>query len=225
LIVSSNKQKNLIVYSNKVCDLLTFSQRFHLCRIALSDNKYQVIKLPAGIDASVFDEMYLGKSEKGVYCAVVENEDYRLQVLFLDESSGRMEWVFKYDINLAPLVVNLSRNHNRRIDRPWTLQDGNRHIDHGQGVKVPEDLQWDSDDDNVLDIEDTGEKFRYDYIFLFGFHPFKEVVFLFLSNQRVFACHLKSSKIQDLGQMKVPYHGDVIDTAFVYTPCRMGDLC
>ncbi|XP_039780929.1 uncharacterized protein LOC120648270 [Panicum virgatum] len=140
-------------------------------RIALSDNKYQVIKLPAGIDASVFDEMYLGKSEKGVYCAVVENEDYRLLVLFLDESGGRMEWVFKYDINLAPLVVNLSRNHNRRIDRPWTLQDGNRHIDHGQGVKVPEDLQWDSDDDNVLDIEDTGEKFRYDYIFFVWVSP------------------------------------------------------
>ena len=74
----------------------------------MSDNKYQVIKLPAGIDASVFDEMYLGKSEKGVYCAVVENEDYRLQVLFLDESGGRMEWVFKYDINLAPLVVHLA---------------------------------------------------------------------------------------------------------------------
>jgi len=44
--------------------------------------------------------MYLGKSEKGVYSAVVENQDYRLQVLFLDESGGRMEWVFKYDINL-----------------------------------------------------------------------------------------------------------------------------
>ena len=91
---------NLIVCSDKVCDLLTFSQRLHLCRIALSDNKYQVIKLPAGIEASVYDQMYLGKSEKGVYSAVVENQDYRLQVLFLDESGGRMEWVFKYDINL-----------------------------------------------------------------------------------------------------------------------------
>ena len=49
-----------------------------------------------------------------------------------------------------------------------------------------EDLQWDSDDDNVLDIEDRDEKYLYDYIALFGFHPFKEVVFLFLSNQRVF---------------------------------------
>jgi hypothetical protein len=102
--------------------------------------------------------MYLGKSEKGVYCAVIENQDYRLQVLLLDESDGRMEWVFKYDINLEPLVVHLSRNRDGRIDRPWTLQDGDRHNDDSQGVKVQEDLQWDSDDDNVLGIEDRGEK-------------------------------------------------------------------
>ncbi|RLN38739.1 hypothetical protein C2845_PM01G02530 [Panicum miliaceum] len=136
-----------------------------------------------------------------------------------------MEWVFKYDINLAPLVVHLSRNRDGRTDRPWTLQDGNRQNDDDQGVKVQEDLQWDSDDDNVLDIEDRGDKYRYAYISLFGFHPFKEVVFLFLSNERVVACHLKSSKIQDLGPLRVPYLGDVIGTAFVYTLCRMGDLC
>ncbi|CAL4928970.1 unnamed protein product [Urochloa decumbens] len=186
-------------------------------------NKYQVIKLPAGINASVYDQLYLGKSKKGVHCALVDNDDYRLQVLFLSEFGGNIEWISKYDIDLRALVAHLSRNNC--IPGPWTLlQDGN-----SPGVEVGENPQWDSDNDNVLDIEeeDRGEKCRFFEcsISIFGFHPFKEVVFLFLSNERVVACHLKSSKIQDLGQLVVDYRGDVIDTAFVYTPCRMGDLC
>jgi hypothetical protein len=52
------------------------------------------------------------------------------------------------------------------------------------------------------------------------------VVFLYLPcKQRVAACHLNNSKIQNLGRLQVDYLGEVIDTAFVYTPCRMGGLC
>nr|CAB3502076.1 unnamed protein product [Digitaria exilis] len=197
----------------------------YVMRITLSDSKYQVIKLPAGINASVYDEIYLGRSKKGVYCAVADNnndDEKRLQVLFLDELGDRIEWIVKYEIDLE---AHLYRNRDCIINRPWRLQDDNQHEDCSQGVTAGYDLLWDSDDDNLIDIQDTGEKYRCGYISIFGFHPFKEVVFLCTWDDRVMACHLKSSKIQDLGQVKTEYHGDVIDIAFVYTPYRVGELC
>jgi hypothetical protein len=45
--------------------------------------------------------MYLGKSEKGIYLAT-KHIEYQLQVWTLSESSGQMEWVLKYHIDLEP---------------------------------------------------------------------------------------------------------------------------
>lgn len=173
------------------------------------------------MNASVYDEPYLGRSEKGVYYAAVDYTDEKrlLQVLFLDELGDKIEWVVKYEIDL--LEAQLYRNRDCIINRPWRLQDDNQ--DCSQGVTVGDNLLWDSDNDDIQDTDD--EKYRCGYVSIFGFHPFKEVVFLCLWDDTVVACHLKTSKIQDLGQVKLQYNGDMIDTAFVYTPCRTGDLC
>jgi hypothetical protein len=51
-------------------------------------------------------------------------------------------------------------------------------------------LDWNSDEDNALDIDDDmGRRkscFR-PYIDVFGFHPYKEILFLCLSDSRVVA--------------------------------------
>ncbi|KAM0930397.1 hypothetical protein ACQ4PT_001093 [Festuca glaucescens] len=89
-----------------------------------------------------------------------------------------------------------------------------------------EDCEWNSDDDNVMNIED------YDIcsgsISFLGFHPYKEVIFLGLTSLVAVPYHLKSSKVQYLGRMrprdynKSPTNG--IYEAFPYTPCMIGEL-
>ena len=65
-------------------------------------------------------------------------------------------------------------------------------------------------------------------IYFLGFHPYKEVVFLRLTKLVGVAYHLKSSKVQYLGDMRPkdydnsPTNG--IYEAFSYTPCMIGEL-
>lgn len=86
---------------------------FDFCRISLLDGKYQVIK-PPPVDTEVIPDpkLYLGKSQKGVYCALDDHYVY-----ILDESYGKMKWVLKTSICFR----------YRQTDRPkpWTLQDIN----------------------------------------------------------------------------------------------------
>lgn len=72
--------------------LYVHCQSDFFCRISTSDgnNKYQVIKHPMGIEPNEHPELHLGRSENGVYCAVVDL-NFRLKVWILKESSGRME--------------------------------------------------------------------------------------------------------------------------------------
>ena len=81
--------------------------------------------------------LYLGKSSNGVYCALIyHNVQHQLQVWFLDESCGRMEWEFKYDIKFSPVIAKFSLveykdglpNKNKYKDRnlrPWIFLRGN----------------------------------------------------------------------------------------------------
>ncbi|KAM0832003.1 hypothetical protein ACQ4PT_065176 [Festuca glaucescens] len=86
--------------------------------------------------------------------------------------------------------------------------------------------EWNSDDDNVLNIEDYD--LCYNEISFLGFHPYKEVVFLGSTQLVAVAYHLKSSKVQYLGEMRPrDYHRSPtngIYEAFPYTPCMIGEL-
>jgi hypothetical protein len=90
-----------------------------------------------------------------------------------------------------------------------------------------EDHEWNSDDENVLNIEDLSTS--YGGITFLGFHPYKDVVFLGLTMSLVgVAYHMKSSKVQYLGKMRSkdydhsPTNG--IYESFPYTPCLIGEL-
>ena len=84
-----------------------------------NDNKYQMVRSPAtwsqlGAERATF---YLGKSEKGVYSALLYWVDYgrcpQFRVWFLKEEEEEeendhihMEWVLKTNISLPPLLAN-----------------------------------------------------------------------------------------------------------------------
>jgi hypothetical protein len=208
-----------------------------IMRIALSDYRYRVIKLPAGLTSIVYYNLHLGKSKNGVYFAVTPR-GLQLQVWFLDEddSSNKAKWLLKYDINLQAVKAHFKgQSRDYPVDRPWVLRWNGRCYDDGKGKgkgKGEVEQEWDFDgDDNVLDIEEgegSIDEMRCDItgcVSVLGFHPFKEVAFLHLPHSgRIVACHLDSSKLQDLGPLGYCGTDDPVDTTFVYAPCWLGEL-
>uniref|UniRef100_A0A0E0KLZ0 F-box associated domain-containing protein n=1 Tax=Oryza punctata TaxID=4537 RepID=A0A0E0KLZ0_ORYPU len=218
--------------------LYVYYQNKFVMRISLSNGKYQVIKPPLDCEGMAYTNLYLGKSVKGVYCAV-HHLASPFSIYILDESSDRMEWVFKDSCSIQPYQI---------IDGPgpWTLQDINNReqgfeYEDGNNEAVVEDrFEWDSDNDNVIKtnsrssggyinfLVDTTRRGRYNsggYIDFLGFHPYKEVIFLSDTLRRGLAYHLNSSKIQDLGNLRPTNYGTevgiqpFIQKSFPYTPC------
>ncbi|CAN6281893.1 unnamed protein product [Urochloa humidicola] len=189
-----------------------------ITRITLSSDKYQVINLPAGIDASKNYHLCLGKSRNGVHFALLDYQ-HRLQVWFLDETDGKIEWVLKHGANLEALKL-FPPEHT---DRPWILQEGNYDKRSNREPILEKEMDWYSDDDNAADIEEVGKKYSCLYIEVFGFHPYREIIFLFL-NHTVVAYYFNSSKVQELGELRIKHRYQIIDEAFMYTPCWAGDL-
>lgn len=215
--------------------LYVYCQNKFVMRISLSNGKYQVIKSPLDCEGMAYTNLYLGKSVKGVYCAVHHLASH-FSIYILDESSGKMEWVFKDSCSIQPCQI---------IDGPgpWTLQDINNQeqgveYEDGNSEAVVEDrFEWDSDNDNVIEtnssggyinfLVDTKRRGRYNsggYIDFLGFHPYKEVIFLSDTLRRGLAYHLNSSKIQDLGNLRPTNYGTevgiqpFIQESFPYTP-------
>jgi len=203
----------------------------------LSNDKYRVIKSPAGNA-----ELYLGKSEKGIYCASFQGRCSRLQVWILNESCASMEWVLKHDRGLLQLLMKnkleeprlnyYNPNHNQKVRGPWILQDTN--YNYNKGVKmmalVRKKFVWssdDSDDDETSEcgVDPDGRSFYCGYFDILGFHPYKEIIFLSQSIRRGLAYHLNGSTIQDLGNLYPKGYEDelsneqLIESSFPYTPC------
>ena len=122
---------------------INISQIFDSCRISLSNGKYQVIKPPLYCERMAYTNHYLGKSVKGVYCAVHHLTSH-FAIYILDESSGRMEWVFKDFCSIEPCQI---------IDGPgpWTLHDinsqeqGFEYEDGNREEAVEGRFEWDSE--------------------------------------------------------------------------------
>ncbi|XBI31495.1 hypothetical protein VPH35_055055 [Triticum aestivum] len=177
--------------------------------ITLSHGKYEVIKSPTGSKTKRAD-LYLGKSRKGVYCALVRNcRSYRLQVWLLTQVCGKMKWRVKIDISLLPVVAKFSWIFRVENSRPWSLHEGNCNRDGEEPLAT------------VLEGVDNAEsEYMHGDIYFLGFHPYKEIAFLWVSRKRVVAYHLCSSNVQDLGELRLQSVGD----SFPYTPCWTGEL-
>ncbi|XP_044444586.1 uncharacterized protein [Triticum aestivum] len=199
-------------------------------RLSLSDGKYRVIELPTNIEESVEVRTYIGKSERGVYFSAIHDGD-RLQVWNLMESSERIDWMSKkpidIDLSVSAIVQSGWSDHFEVIGKTWIFDDVNDVDGNIRKIRI-ENLDWDSDDDNVVNIEDCSKYFG-SHVFFLGFHPYKEVVFLGLISYRrvvAMACHLNSTKFQYLGRLHPRDYScdDYIQGPFIYTPCMIGYL-
>ena len=215
-------------------------------RITIANHRYRIIKLPGDFvgNQNISVDPYLGKSQEGVYYALVIGL-CRLQIWFLKEyqssyssysnsycggingDGGGMEtttmdheheWVLKHDADLGPVLA-----------AGYTLNDGGQqwiwhNIDtkkkNKESLVKEEEFEWnDSDDENGSAGEDRQYKGYISQVF--GFHPFKEIVFLYDTATRVVAYHYNRSKVQDLGVLQVR---ERVSRSFSYTPCWMPDL-
>ncbi|TVU47507.1 hypothetical protein EJB05_07110, partial [Eragrostis curvula] len=197
-----------------------FTKSMLFCRLFLANCKFQVIKTPIGIEETNYVRAYLGQSKKGLYFATIHNHS-EFRVWILDESCDQMEWILEHHVNLDPYASwpAVHSNYRERIDGPWIL-DGAK--SDSNVMKSDDDLEWDSDEDNILD----GDKLQcIDYIL--GFHPYKEIVFLMTSFTGI-AYHLNSSKVQYLGKLRPNdyfyTHSAGLYESFLYTPCMIGEL-
>ncbi|TVU27525.1 hypothetical protein EJB05_30142, partial [Eragrostis curvula] len=191
--------------------LYVHCQNDSVMRITLRNDKYQMISSPAENQELV---TYLGKSEKGVYSALLSqgrNRWPRFRVWLLNESSGQMVWVLKTDTSLQAMVENFRMDYT---GTPWIV-----HYERGDASAEDDDeSEWDFDGGIVLhEAQDKVATHNRKIVFL-GFHPYKEVAFFFTS-LRVVSYHLNSSKVQELGSLHEP-----IDRSFPYTACWMGEL-
>lgn len=103
---------------------------------------------------------------------------------------------------------------------PWILHEGNCNRD-GEEALVEDKFEWDFDKAIVLEAVDNAEsEYMHGHIYFLGFHPYKEIAFLWVARRRVVAYHLCSSNVQDLGELLPQSVGD----SFPYTPCWTGEL-
>ncbi|RLN15971.1 hypothetical protein C2845_PM02G02990 [Panicum miliaceum] len=145
-------------------------------RISFSNNKYRVIKPPIGTE--VFQDFYLGKSEKGVCCGLVDYSDNmcRLRVWNLQEPGGRMEWVLKHQTDLQLLLTH--HKYDEQSEGPWILQDANyyqRASEYNNEEEIAQmDLGWDSNNNDNIQNEGMVDARSNGFIGFLGFHPYKE---------------------------------------------------
>jgi hypothetical protein len=132
------------------------------------------------------------------------------------ESSERIDWELKHHIDLNPCAKSRYRDW-AVFEKTWILDSGNNDL------LVTENSDWDSEDDNIVDIQDSTQAL-FSYICFLGFHPFKEVVFLALTGGVGVAYHLNSSKFQYLGIADPTDYPHGIYESFLYTPCMIGPL-
>ncbi|CAL4943586.1 unnamed protein product [Urochloa decumbens] len=214
-------------------------------RMSLASDKYHVTKLPTGIEAKGYPQIYLGKSAEGIYCAAIKGR-CRVQIWNLAESGCNMEWVLKHDKHLCKWLAKHKLEHTRpyehgqKVRGPWTLQDINYYYDEhdtdddsmeapveeefecSSQVPADEKSAWSSDDECISD------KYYHGSMDILGFRPFEEIIFLSESITRGLAYHFNSSKVEVLGNIyPEEYHyeddnGQLIESSFPYTPCWLG---
>uniref|UniRef100_A0A453N2Z6 F-box domain-containing protein n=1 Tax=Aegilops tauschii subsp. strangulata TaxID=200361 RepID=A0A453N2Z6_AEGTS len=230
LLAGHSPLTNCIYHHDSLMFILIYFIRFvYVCRMSLSDHTHRVIKLPGTGELIAYSYHHLGRSSRGVYCAILDRSN-RLQVWYLSESCSRIKWVLKHDTCLKTFEHD---DYAQQLGRQWILQNVNvrkEGPEHKAPVDEKYDYDWNSDEDSVLDTEDIVEEVEdvledenNKYYFFLGFHPYKEVVFLNSSTSRGLAYDWVNSKFQDLARSWTwPVYGlsyGKIDASFPYTPC------
>jgi len=155
----------------------------------------------------------------------------RLWVWTLNESNGQMEWVPKDQSNLKINTYSWWLE-NIKFDEPkyWTSDYQPEYwmfnLDNwrkNQDVSLKQNVCWNSDDDNIVDVLEDKQEEGHGYVKFLGSHPYKEVMFLCCDGDAV-AFHLNSPKLQYLGTIHLNTYNRGIHESFVYMTCLIGDL-
>uniref|UniRef100_A0A0E0MPV4 F-box domain-containing protein n=1 Tax=Oryza punctata TaxID=4537 RepID=A0A0E0MPV4_ORYPU len=145
--------------------------------------------------------------------------DSRLQIWYLNEneSSGCS--------SMTPMLASYPSNNG---GRQWIWHNAETKQDKSRELPVnEEEFEWaidDDDDDNSGGA--SGEDNHYDgYIdMILGFHPFKDIVFLYDTDIRVVAYHYNKAKVQDLGMLFIERSTERVLASYPYTPYWICDL-
>ncbi|CAM0954520.1 unnamed protein product [Alopecurus aequalis] len=204
---------------------------FTVMRISLLDNKYRVIKMPTDMGKGEYCDVYLGRSKEGLCCASFHHL-CKLRVWILDDSGGMIEWVLKHHIDIYNSVSPVRRNFEED-GGSWILEDADSG-EHQNLQDVNKDkalarskVEWDSDNDDIVDDESNVVQSYIGYIKILGFHPFKDAIFLDLSQHKTVAYHLNTSMVHVLGRSRPDnYSSDAasITSSFPYTSCLIADF-
>ncbi|TVU10136.1 hypothetical protein EJB05_43646, partial [Eragrostis curvula] len=119
------------------------------------DATYRVIKSPIDRTVCYSDvKSFLGRSEKGVYFAAIYKWQLRVWILDTGSSPYRAEWVLKHNRVLKPDDWYAAANdyHRIQLDGPWIL-------DENEKRKTRADVDWSSDDDDVIQTVDSAQEF------------------------------------------------------------------
>jgi hypothetical protein len=127
-----------------------------------------------------------------------------------------------------PLPASLDPSvdeEDREPDDPCRLMESVHGSDDKAETLPKDDLEWDSDNDNILSFDVTNEDSYWGMsLDILGFHPYKKVVYL-TEPFGVLAYNLDTSNVQYLGNSrpKCYYrnHSNGIYESFVYTPCMV----
>ena len=145
----------------------------------------------------------------------------RLRVWILSDCPDGTAWTLKHDRVLEPddwwKVVVKGDYQQIKCSGPWILDD------YYDFLKGKMNVDWSSDDDDIIcgaEGKENGSRgYRYPSSFhFFGFHPFKEVIFLTELGVAV-AYHWNTSRVQFLGILTPRDHNYGVYDSFVHTPC------
>ena len=189
-----------------------------------SNSTYRVIKPPvSGVEVTA--DFFLGRSQKGIYYALLDDDcRARLRVWILEESCDQTEWKLRQDTDLGLALRSVSCDRGSWVFENDSSDDESEGEDEEQ---VEEEFEWNSDDDNIPPTNDTEGK-RHELTQILGFHPYKEIIF-FDRSSRGLAYHLSSSKLEALGNLlpiKLHYMQMhvYVRSSVPYTPCWIRGL-
>nr|CAB3498486.1 unnamed protein product [Digitaria exilis] len=159
--------------------LYVHCQTNYLMRISPSDSTYRVIKPPVDVN----QEYLLGKSEKGIYYALLEDDCFRLRVWILDDCScDQIEWRLRHDSGQGLAFPTPNSDHGNWVFAPLYSDDESSDDDESEEEyedeeQVEEEPEWDSDDDSIIPTTNDMVEQSSAFTQMLAFHPYKEIVF------------------------------------------------
>nr|AAO72400.1 hypothetical protein [Oryza sativa Japonica Group]ABF98174.1 hypothetical protein LOC_Os03g47360 [Oryza sativa Japonica Group] len=194
----------------RVLDPMLKSLQWPPSLISLSDNKYQVIKLPMNT------EMTWELKHDNDLSFLLRCQEICTQ----NDGPWTLQYHNYFGYPRQNDMDNYYEAYKKHIVRKYHYEyESVWYKNHCEDIKKyvvvrVNNFEWDSDNDDILDTANPNEGECHGYLSILGFHPYKEVIFLNQKRERGLAYHFNSSKVQNLGNnkfqvIKLPMNNEV----------------